>query len=129
MKRSLIAAIAAAAGMGFASGPANAADEKGFLIDDTRDLASLCATRPGQPNYVAAIHMCQGYILGVHHFHTALAQAQGEAIYCVDNRKPRPSRNEVVDEFVVWVGNTPDVGDEEALDGVLRWAKSAFPCK
>ena len=53
--------------------PAVAVDQNEFLIDTTADLARLCGAKPGQPYYAQAVQMCQGYMLGVDHFHEALA--------------------------------------------------------
>ena len=59
-------ATAAAAVMGFAAASSLAVEEQAFLVDTTADLARLCGAAPESPFYAAAIHMCQGYILGVH---------------------------------------------------------------
>ncbi|MEM9058911.1 MAG: Rap1a/Tai family immunity protein [Pseudomonadota bacterium] len=108
--------------------PAFAAEEERFLIDTTEDLATLCAAAPVAPTYAAAIHMCQGYIIGVAHFHQALTAELDEGVYCAPTGDDRPSRNEAVAMFVDWVGKNPSVGETEALDGLLQWAASAFPC-
>ncbi|MEM8791788.1 MAG: Rap1a/Tai family immunity protein [Pseudomonadota bacterium] len=109
--------------------PGHAAEEKNFMVDTTGDLAALCGVGPENANYSAAIHMCQGYLLGVHHFHEALAAELEDDIYCTDTRNPRPSRNEIVAEFVNWVDANPTVAASEALDGLLQWAAVSFPCK
>lgn len=109
-------------------GASQAADESAFMLDTTGDLVTLCAAQPGDPNYAAAVHMCQGYLLGVHHFHTALAHEVDEDIYCVDPNKTPPSRDEVVAAFVAWSQAHPELADKEALEGLLTWAGAAFPC-
>lgn len=120
---------AVALGMSLMASNALAADESDFLIDTTGNLAALCSASPEEPNYSAAIHMCQGYIIGIAHFHQALSAELKEDIYCVPEGDARPSRNEAVAMFVDWAGNNPDSAGTEALDGVLAWAAAAFPCK
>ena len=119
---------AAALGLSLLASHAMAADEKHFLIDTTGDLAALCGSSADSPNYSAAIHMCQGYIIGIAHFHKALSDEIDEDIYCVPEGDARPSRNQAVAMFVEWAGNNPDSAGTEALDGVLTWAAAAFPC-
>jgi len=110
--------------------PAFAADEEDFIIDTTGDLAALCGAQPGTANYVAAIHMCQGYMIGVHHFHEALAAEIDEDVYCEPepNSADAPARDQVTAMFVDWVAANPSVASTEALDGFLRWANATFPC-
>ena len=100
---------------------------KAFLIDTTADLAQLCATHPADPNYAAAIHLCHGYLIGMHHMHMAVANAVGSGIYCVPE-DARPSRDEASAAFAAWVEAAPESAGLEALDGVLLWASTAYPC-
>ncbi len=126
--RSTPALLAAAFAGALAAGPARAADEAAFMIDTTSDLARLCAVQVGSPLFGSAIHMCHGYLLGVHHFHTALAAEIGEDVYCIERVQPTPTRDQVVAAFVAWVGETPGAGETEALDGLLTWAAATYPC-
>ncbi len=120
--------VVAAAGLALACAPSLAVEEDAFLVDTTADLARLCGAAPESQFYAAAIHMCQGYIVGVHHFHEALAVELQEDIYCVEPSADR-SRNEVMAAFAAWVAENPQVGEAEALDGLLQWAAVAFPCQ
>jgi hypothetical protein len=72
--------------------------------------------------------MCQGYLMGVHHFHTALAAELGDDIYCPPPAAQAQSRNEITGAFVAWVAANPDIRSREALDGLLSWAAAAYPC-
>jgi|AACY02.2.fsa_nt_gi hypothetical protein len=123
MRHLLIAALLAAPAIG-----ASATEESDFVLDTTGDLADLCATAPESPLYTAAIHMCQGYLMGVHHFHTALAAELGDDIYCPPPAAQAQSRNEITGAFVDWVAANPDIRSREALDGLLNWAAAAYPC-
>jgi hypothetical protein len=106
-----------------------AVEESRFLVDDAADLAALCGASPSDPNYAAAIQMCQGYMLGVHHFHTAWAQQTNEDIYCLPAPPDAPSRNAIMAGFSVWAAETPGAGDMEALTGLMTWASQTFPCE
>ncbi|MDF2235754.1 Rap1a/Tai family immunity protein [Albimonas sp. CAU 1670] len=107
---------------------AAATEESDFVLDTAGDLADLCATPADSPLHVAAIHMCQGYLLGAHHFHAALAAELGEDIYCPPPATQAPSRNEITSAFVDWMAANPDIRSREALDGLLIWAAAAYPC-
>ncbi len=109
--------------------PAFAVDEEVFLIDTTADLARLCGAQPGADFYAQAVQMCQGYMMGVHHFHEALALELDNDIYCDELAPTRPTRNEIMESFTAWVAATPGVGETEALDGLLQWAAQTFPCE
>jgi hypothetical protein len=111
-----------------AATPAAAVEEQVFLIDTTADLARLCSAQPGQANYAQAVQMCQGYLMGVHHFHQALAAELAEDVYCAPTANP-PTRNEIMAAFSGWVAETPGIGETEAVEGLLRWAAQAFPCQ
>lgn len=121
-----IAALTAAAALAVL--PARAVDRGAFMIDTTGQLAALCSTSPEDPLHAAAIHMCQGYMLGAHHFHAALVAADATPIYCPPAAEA-PSRNEVVAAFVAWVGENPEIASTEALDGLMTWAETAYACQ
>ncbi|MEL6265152.1 MAG: Rap1a/Tai family immunity protein [Pseudomonadota bacterium] len=124
-----LAALGLASGLGLAALPAGAADEQVFMIDTTGDLARLCGASQVHPNYAAAVHMCHGYIIGIHHFHEAMAQAVDDDIYCEEKAETPPTRAEVEQAFVAWVEANPEAAEMEALDGVLTFAAQAFPCE
>ncbi|MEM6972663.1 MAG: Rap1a/Tai family immunity protein [Pseudomonadota bacterium] len=114
--------------LGSTGGGAMAADEQHFMIDTAADLARLCASPSVSPNHDAAIHMCQGYIVGVHHFHEALAAEMNEGIYCVAGIDPLPSRDVVMAAFVSWVDANPEMAEREAMDALLTFAAENYPC-
>ncbi len=114
---------------GLLAAPAPAADTEAFMIDTAGDLARLCAVKREHPNYLAAVHMCHGYLVGVHHFHTALAAALEQGVYCLASVSPRPTRDEVVADFAAWALETPGVAEREAIDAVLDWAAATYPCQ
>jgi hypothetical protein len=105
--------------------------EEQFIIDTAGDLARLCATKPAANTYVAAVHMCQGYIIGAHHFHEAMETGlggQGEGIYCVP-AEGAPSRDEIMADFSAWVNSTPGMPGQEAIEALMQYAATRFPCE
>ncbi|GMG81542.1 hypothetical protein LNKW23_07550 [Paralimibaculum aggregatum] len=121
------AGLAAAAVLAFAASTASAEEDVRFMITTTSDLAGLCAETPESLNYAAAIHMCHGYIVGVHQLHTAaIAASETGGIYCVPD--PAPSRNQVVSDFVGWVAANEDAAAVPAVEGLMRFAAQAYPC-
>jgi hypothetical protein len=80
--------------------------EENFRLDTTRDLVALCGVDAGDPNAVAAIHMCHGYVTGLVHFHIVMGRALE----------------------VEWSKAHPENDSSEAVDGVLLWAADTYPC-
>lgn len=122
----LTAAVSVAATLSTGAG---AAEPEAFLIDTAGDLARLCSAPPEHPNYQAAIHMCHGYLVGVHHFHTAFAAAFDGGLYCIERVEPRPTRDAVAAAWVAWLRQTPGASEKEALTALIEWAASAYPCE
>jgi len=122
-------AILLAACLGLATGlPAVAADDEDFLVATGGDLATLCATGPDNPNHAAAIHMCQGYIVGAHQLHeAAVAPTETGGFYCVP--EPLPTRNEVTAGFTDWVSAEPARADLPAIEALMRFAAATYPCE
>lgn len=125
LRATALGALVAAAALG----PAKAEEERHFLLDTAGDLSRLCGTPTDSPLYGAAIHMCHGYLLGVHHFHEALSAGIEESVYCIAEVDPAPTRDEVTAAFVAWIDANPAAAETEALDGLLQWASQAYPCQ
>ncbi|MFV0474264.1 MAG: Rap1a/Tai family immunity protein [Pikeienuella sp.] len=105
------------------------AEEADFLVATGADLAALCSAAPADADYAAAIHMCQGFIVGVDQFHTAVMQDEaGAGIYCLPPAGA-PSRDEAAASFAAWVAETPRAGDLRAVEALVRWAAAVYPCK
>ena len=49
--------------------------EQDFSLDTMEDLIDLCGVEASDPNAVAAIHMCHGYLTGLVHFHIVMGRA------------------------------------------------------
>jgi hypothetical protein len=103
------------------------ADEGDYIIVSTSDLVDLCGADPQAASYAAAIHMCHGYLVGVHQLHVAaIAPSETGAFYCLPPSPP--SRNEAVAAFVDWAAQNPQAMDLPAIEGLMRWAAASFPC-
>jgi hypothetical protein len=107
-----------------AGSPAGATEEANFLLNSAGDLAALC----GAPSEPAAIHMCEGYLLGIHHMHGAIDEALGAKVYCLPT-DGSVTRDTAAHDFSAWVAATPDAAAMSAREGVLHWAQITYPCK
>lgn len=110
------------------AGAALAAEDETFKIDTAAELAALCASAPEHRNHAAAIHMCHGYLVGVHHMHTAMAGPMGGGVYCFPT-EGAPSRNEVADAFAAWLADHPGMAGREAIEAALTFAAETYPCE
>ena len=120
--------VAALAAIGSAA-PASAVEESRFLLRNAADLGALCSARTGEPRALEAMHMCQGYLAGLHHFHEAMAQADGaSALYCLGDGTA-PTRQEAAADFAAWIAETPEAAELPAVEGAVRWAAARFPCE
>jgi hypothetical protein len=121
-----LAGAAVAASLLGATG-AGAVTTENFQVKDTQDLVDLCAVQRGDAVAVQAIHFCQGYLIGVYHYHQALTSGRGQrAIFCPTG--PLPTRDEAVSMFVTWGRAHPQYMSEPAVDGLFRWAVETWPC-
>lgn len=116
--------ITAAVLFALAAMSADAAEEADFRLETAANLARLC----GAPSDPSAIHMCQGYLLGVHHMHHALDAALGVKVYCLP-ADGGVTRDTAARDFAAWVAANPDAGAMPAREGLLRWAQVTFPCQ
>ena len=104
-----------------------AVTEDNFRLDTTKDLVALCGVDAADPNAVAAIHMCHGYVMGLVHFNMVMGRALEGSVYCIEDDE-RPTRDQAIAMFVEWSGTHPEHDSSEAVDGVLHWAADTYPC-
>lgn len=105
------------------SSSAFAVDESNFLLKSAGDLAALCSA----PSNPAAIHMCQGYLVGIHHMHEAVGQAMDVTVYCLPP-DGSVTRDSAARDFAAWVNSTPSAAAMSPREGVLHWARQTYPC-
>jgi hypothetical protein len=101
--------------------------EENFLIDTTKDLVALCSVDASDPNAIAAIHMCHGYVMGLVHFHILVGRALEGSVFCLDEAQ-RPTRDEAITTMVAWSRSHPEHDSKEAANGVVLWAADTYPC-
>jgi hypothetical protein len=104
-----------------------AVTEENFQIDTTKDLIALCSVDASDPNAVAAIHMCHGYVMGLVHFHILVGRALEGSVFCLEEAQ-RPTRDEAIALLVAWSRQYPEHDSKEAANGVVRWAAETYPC-
>lgn len=103
--------------------PAAAAEEDDYLIESAEDLADIC----DEPENVSAIHLCQGYLVGVNQMHEAIVASLGVRVYCIPEGAG-VTRNTVAADFSAWVQAHPDMADMSAREALLTWARQTYPC-
>lgn len=96
-----------------------------FLLRNTADLLRLCSAQPEDPNRIAAIHFCEGFILGVRHYDDVSAASLQSRFYC---HPERSTRDEAVRLYVKYHREHPEFQGESAIDGVIRAAMALWPC-
>jgi hypothetical protein len=106
------------------AGPAMAAEEDDYLLTTADDLAALCRS----PEDVSAIHMCHGFLVGANRVFEAVGRALGDPLYCLPT-DGSVSRDTAARDFAAWVGATPDAASMSSSDGLLRWARTTYPCR
>ena len=107
-----LAALAASAGPALAQpGPIT-----------TGPLAELCGSLDP-----AASAYCRGFLTGAGQYHSAITAPGGlNPLFCLPT--PSPTLDQSQSAFVAWARANPQHAGERAIDGVMRWAASAYPC-
>ncbi|WP_372618712.1 Rap1a/Tai family immunity protein [Falsiroseomonas sp.] len=97
-------------------------------VQTVTDLAAVCDPAwQGVPR-LEAIAYCQGFLTSFGQYHQLLHPAGGamRPLFCVP--VPGPTVAESGIAFAAWARANPQHGSEAALDGLVRWAQSNFPC-
>jgi hypothetical protein len=94
----------------------------------TATLANLCSVSGDQGDVAIAMGYCRGFIIAVGQYHFEISRPGGRpAIFCLPD--PAPTLEAAQTAFVAWAAANPQYGAERAVDGLLRWAASAYPCR
>ena len=102
--------------------------ETDFRINDAQDLVDLCSVSAGDPLADEAIHFCHGYLVGAYHFQESMyAGPKEKPLVCPPD--PRPTRDQAVQQFVVWVRAHPQYKGERPVDTLMRFLTETWPCK
>lgn len=117
--------LASAAAVGHA-----AVEESHFELKSTQDLLVLCGATDVDPNFVAAIYMCRGFLEGTHQYHDAVAAAEGKKrLVCAPDGTTVEEARQV---FVVWGGNNSGNAQlmaDAPVVGFVRSVVERFPCE
>lgn len=123
------ALLTGAVALTLAAGAAHAqVTEKNFVLRTTSDLVALCGVTRNDPNAIAAIHFCEGYLLGLDHFAEVTGRPFRGSLYCPP-AKLDLTRDQVVAMLVSWHRRNPGPAAEAPFDGIVRWAAATWPCK
>jgi hypothetical protein len=116
----IIGASALAAGPAMAQGTGAVAEPV-----TTAALASICAaTSPNAESPLTAY--CRGFMVGAGQYHNAVSAATGRRIFCMP--QPGPTIENVQQAFVTWARANTQYGQDRAVDGLMRFAASTYPC-
>ena len=111
----------------FLSPGAWAASEDQFHVRTTGDYVALCTAQPDQPNYVAAIHFCQGFASGAYQYYSSLAdKSPDDRFVCLSD--PPPSRDQALAAFVAWVKANPSAQSAPPVDSIFQYLAQTYPC-
>jgi hypothetical protein len=115
--------------LALAGGPvlAQASDTTQLPPLSTGVLATLCGATGADAESATAVGYCRGFIVGVGQYNVEISRPGGILpAFCLP--QPAPSLAFVQTSFVAWVEANPDQRDTKAVDGLLRWAATTYPC-
>jgi hypothetical protein len=129
MRKSILGVIAALAlGAAFLPGAARAEfTSDDFHIRSAQDLVDVCSVAPNDKLYTAAVHFCEGFVVGAWQYHQAQANGpEGRRLVCPPD--PPPTRDQAVAMFVAWSGTHPDRMAEPGVEALFRFLIEKYPC-
>lgn len=123
-RASWLGAIIGASALG--AGPAMA-QGTGAMAEPvtTAALASICAGGGANADSPLTAY-CRGFMVGAGQYHSAVSVATGRRIFCVP--QPGPTIESVQQGFVAWARANSQHGQDRAVDGLMRFAASTYPC-
>ncbi len=90
-------------------------------------LASLCGATGTDAESATAVGYCRGFIVGVGQYNVEISRPGGVLpAFCLP--QPAPTLEFVQTSVVAWVAANPAQADTKAVDGLLRWAATTYPC-
>jgi hypothetical protein len=106
----------------------SAVTEEDFVAKTTRNLINLCTASPQDVLYGEAINFCQGYLLGAYHYSIAAKSKEPDELF-VCFPEPKPSRNEVIAQFIDWAQAHPEFMSDMPVETEFRFLAEKYPCK
>jgi hypothetical protein len=99
-----------------------------FLVRTTQDLIDLCTAGESDPLHASAIGFCQGYLVGVYHYHQAENAGPGATpLFCPPD--PPPTRADAIKMFVAWAQANLQYQNDRPVDTIFRFLTTKWPCQ
>jgi hypothetical protein len=117
-----------AAGLATLPLAAHAVTQDNFLARNTADLVALCDAPATDAMHVAAIHFCQGFMVGVYRYHQAeISGPHGRpSLFCPP--QSGLTRDQVTSMFITWANKNPQYMNEQPADSLVRFGAMTWPC-
>jgi hypothetical protein len=97
-----------------------------FTLQTGAQLVDLCSTKPDDPLYTAAIHMCEGFGVGVYRTILALTTYKGaQPLFCPQEGI---TRDEAFAMFREWAKSNMQHASEPPADFIARFLIETSPC-
>lgn len=120
-------ALAVASLLSVLSAPAAATTTtEDFILQSGAELVDLCSTKPDDPLYTAAIHMCEGFGVGV--YRTILALTTNKAMEPLFCPLKGMTRDQAFAMFREWAKSNMQHASEPAVDFIARFLIETSPC-
>ena len=115
--------------IGFTLRASRSCYHQNFLLRTTQDLVELCGAPRNDPLFSSANPECHGFLLGVYQYDEALTSGRNRPpIICVQTGGWL-TRDDAAQLFVAWMREHPHLMNEKPVDGLMRWAVEAWPCR
>jgi len=94
----------------------------------TAQLARACGPAAADANAIAARSVCFAVLVTVGQAHAMYTTGRRDArpAFCVPD--PSPTLDAVAAGFVSWAAANPQYAETRAVEGVLRFANTTYPC-
>jgi hypothetical protein len=112
--------------LAFASGARAGVSDEDFEVRTTRNLINLCTVDEDDPEAVAAVHFCHGFLVGAFRYHQASSGPGNPQLVCFPENPP--SRDEAIEAFVAWAQAHPQYMTERPVDTEFRFLIEKWPC-
>lgn len=121
--------LAAAALITALSVSAREVTEQDFSMHTTKELYDLCASTPDDPNFVAALYACRGFIEGAVQYHDGVSDRKHlKRLICYPDTAVLEDGRQV---FVAWArahASDTNLMNELSVIGLVRALSEEFAC-
>ena len=103
--------------------------EEDFRLRTTRDLYDVCSVTQDDPNYVAAIYACRGFIEGAVQYHDAVTDRQNlRRLVCYTEDATIETGRMVFNDWAQANLSNAERMQEEPVVGLVRALAQRYPC-